>query len=78
MGSEFITGDDFYDWAVHPTTRAFKKILEGMVMSEKLERNFTEPQTLQKDYFLSEGRCLGIESVISKINEYKENESDDE
>jgi|1_EtaG_2_1085319.scaffolds.fasta_scaffold00125_40 hypothetical protein len=66
---DLILSEDWADWYFHPMTRAFKKQLEGMVLDEKLERNFSDPNSLVKEYFVSEGRCLGLETAIYEMNQ---------
>lgn len=71
MSREVISSDDWSDWYFHPGTRAFIKVLEKAVVDEKLNRNFSTPETLAKDFFTSQGRCRGLEDTIKKIKSYK-------
>ena len=65
--------EEWNDWAAHPGTKSFLKLLEQMVLIEKIERrNFTDENTLKRDFYTSTGFCNGLEEIMDLISSKKE------
>lgn len=65
--------EEWESWLINPVTRHFIRCIQQMEIKERVEnRNFTEQETLIKDFFYSEGICYGYSHVLEFIKDKKE------
>lgn len=70
--TEPFTSDERREWANRPLTRAFVRELERRENDYfRGMENFTQPETVTRDYFQLKGFCEGMQEVINYINELK-------